>query len=59
MKNPRTIYSTKAEKYAKHRWDYASEAMAAIIETTRMTLGRIHWRVDNGILYAGRKSSFI
>ena len=35
--NTKTVYSTKAEKYAKYRWDYAPEAIEAIIEITRMT----------------------
>ena len=33
----KTIYSTKAEKYAKYRWDYAPGATKAIIEITRMS----------------------
>jgi len=31
------VYSTKAEKYAKYRWDYASSAIDAILETTKLT----------------------
>ena len=27
-----TLYSTKAEKYAKYRWDYAPDAIAAIFD---------------------------
>jgi ubiquinone/menaquinone biosynthesis C-methylase UbiE len=30
------VYSTKAEKYAKYRWDYAPQAIEAIVEITRM-----------------------
>jgi ubiquinone/menaquinone biosynthesis C-methylase UbiE len=33
----KTVYSTKAEKYAKYRWDYAPQAIQAIIDITRMT----------------------
>lgn len=29
-----TIYSSKAEKYARYRWDYAPEAIATILTTT-------------------------
>lgn len=36
--NSKTIYSTKAEKYAKYRWDYAPQAMEAIVETTRISI---------------------
>lgn len=35
--NTGTIYSTKAEKYAKYRWDYAPEAIEAIVGITRMS----------------------
>ena len=31
----RQVYSTKAEKYAKYRWDYAPQAIAAILEITQ------------------------
>lgn len=31
------VYSTKAEKYEKYRWDYASQAIATIVEVTEMT----------------------
>jgi ubiquinone/menaquinone biosynthesis C-methylase UbiE len=33
----KTIYSTKAEKYAKYRWDYAPQAIEAIIEITQLS----------------------
>ncbi len=33
----KTVYSTKAEKYAKYRWDYAPQAIAAILEITQMS----------------------
>lgn len=33
----KTIYSAKAEKYAKYRWDYAPQAINAIVEITRMS----------------------
>lgn len=31
------VYSTKAEKYAKYRWDYAPEAVETIVEVTGMS----------------------
>jgi len=27
-----SLYATKAEKYAKYRWDYAAEAIVAIFD---------------------------
>ena len=33
----KTVYSTKAEKYAMYRWDYSSSAIEAIIERTQMS----------------------
>ena len=35
--NTKTVYSTKAEKYAKYRWDYAAGAIEAIFEITRLS----------------------
>jgi ubiquinone/menaquinone biosynthesis C-methylase UbiE len=35
--NSKTVYSTKAEKYAKYRWDYAARAIETITEITRLT----------------------
>ena len=35
--NTTTVYSTKAEKYAKHRWDYALSAVKAIKEITHLS----------------------
>lgn len=32
----KTVYSTKAEKYAKYRWDYASEAIKTMMDITQM-----------------------
>jgi ubiquinone/menaquinone biosynthesis C-methylase UbiE len=32
--NPSTAYSTKAEKYAKYRWDYAPQAIQTIFDIT-------------------------
>lgn len=31
------VYSTKAEKYAKYRWDYAPGAIEAIVQITRLS----------------------
>ncbi|HEX2997703.1 MAG TPA: class I SAM-dependent methyltransferase [Anaerolineales bacterium] len=31
------IYSAKAEKYARYRWDYAPQAIKAIVEITQMS----------------------
>lgn len=31
-----TVYRTKAEKYARYRWDYAPQALATIIEQTQL-----------------------
>jgi len=33
----KTVYSTKAEKYAKFRWDYAARAIEVMIEMTQMS----------------------
>ncbi len=33
----KTVYSTKAEKYAKYRWDYAPQAIEAILEITQLS----------------------
>ena len=33
----KTVYSTKAEKYAKYRWDYAPQAIQAMVEITQMS----------------------
>lgn len=33
----KTVYSTKAEKYARFRWDYASTAIKAIVNMTRLS----------------------
>jgi SAM-dependent methyltransferase len=35
--NSKTVYSTKAKKYAKYRWDYAPNAIEAIVEITGLT----------------------
>jgi SAM-dependent methyltransferase len=37
MMNPKTLYSTKAKKYARYRWDYAPEAIRAIWETAGLS----------------------
>ena len=34
----KTVYSTKAEKYAKYRWDYAPQAIEAIVRITEMSI---------------------
>jgi ubiquinone/menaquinone biosynthesis C-methylase UbiE len=34
----KTVFSTKAEKYAKYRWDYAVSAIEAMINITQMSL---------------------
>lgn len=34
---PQTVYSTKAEIYAKYRWDYAPEAIDKIIRATQLS----------------------
>jgi SAM-dependent methyltransferase len=34
----KTVYSTKAEKYAKFRWDYAAAAIDTVIEMTQMSM---------------------
>jgi ubiquinone/menaquinone biosynthesis C-methylase UbiE len=33
----KTVYSTKAEKYARFRWDYAAGSIAAVVELTHMS----------------------
>ena len=33
----KTIYATKAENYAKYRWDYAPSAIEAILEITQLS----------------------
>jgi 16S rRNA A1518/A1519 N6-dimethyltransferase RsmA/KsgA/DIM1 with predicted DNA glycosylase/AP lyase activity len=35
--NTKTAFSTKAEKYAKYRWDYASNAINEIIDITQLS----------------------
>ena len=35
--NARTVFSTKTEKYARFRWDYAPDAMEAIVSITRLS----------------------
>jgi ubiquinone/menaquinone biosynthesis C-methylase UbiE len=35
--DPKTIFSNKADKYARYRWDYAAGAVAAIIEEGRLS----------------------
>jgi len=35
--NTKTVYSTKAEKYARFRWDYAASAVETIIKMTQMS----------------------
>ena len=37
--NAKTAFSTKAEKYAKYRWDYASEAIEEVIRITHLSSG--------------------
>ncbi len=37
MVDPKTVFSNKAEGYAKYRWDYAPQAVAAIFEIGRLT----------------------
>jgi ubiquinone/menaquinone biosynthesis C-methylase UbiE len=34
---PTKLYSSKAEKYAKYRWDYSPQAIEAIIRTAQVT----------------------
>jgi ubiquinone/menaquinone biosynthesis C-methylase UbiE len=36
--NTKTVYSTKAEKYSKYRWDYAADAIDKIFETTQLSV---------------------
>lgn len=33
----KTVYSTKAEKYAKYRWDYAASAIETIFDITQLS----------------------
>ncbi|HAE58271.1 MAG TPA: hypothetical protein DCG54_01870 [Anaerolineae bacterium] len=33
-----SLYDTKAEKYAKYRWDYAAQAIAALFDTADVSL---------------------
>lgn len=35
--NTKTVYSTKAKKYAKYRWDYASDAIKAIATISQLS----------------------
>jgi ubiquinone/menaquinone biosynthesis C-methylase UbiE len=35
--NAKTVYSTKAEKYAKYRWDYAPEAIEEIFKVAHLS----------------------
>ncbi len=35
--NTHTVYSSKAEKYARYRWDYAAPALQAIFETAHLS----------------------
>lgn len=35
--NTKTVFSTKAEKYAKYRWDYAPNAIKEIIDITQLS----------------------
>ncbi|HEX6035792.1 MAG TPA: class I SAM-dependent methyltransferase [Anaerolineales bacterium] len=37
----KTVYSTKAEKYARFRWDYAARAMEAIYEIAHLSMKSI------------------
>ena len=37
----KTVYSTKAEKYAKFRWGYALSAIQAIIDITNMSVNSV------------------
>lgn len=37
MANTKTVYSTKAQKYAKYRWDYAASAIEAVAEITQLS----------------------
>src|SRR5262245_21390068 len=34
----KTVFSTKAEKYAKFRWDYAAGAIEPIVDMTQMSI---------------------
>jgi len=36
--NVKSVYSTKAEKYAKYRWDYAIGAIEAILEIAQISI---------------------
>ena len=35
--NTKAVYSTKAEKYAKYRWDYAASAIETIFDITQLS----------------------
>jgi ubiquinone/menaquinone biosynthesis C-methylase UbiE len=35
--DPKKVFSTKAEKYAKYRWDYASDAIQSILNIAQMS----------------------
>jgi ubiquinone/menaquinone biosynthesis C-methylase UbiE len=37
----KTIFSAKAEKYAKYRWEYAASAIATIVNITQMSINSI------------------
>ena len=37
MLDPKSLFSTKAAKYARYRWDYAPAALQAIFETARLS----------------------
>ena len=37
LMSTKTVYSTKAEKYAKYRWNYASHAIETITEVTKLS----------------------
>jgi len=50
------VFSRKAEKYAKYRWEYAAAAIEAIINITHMS---IHSTVaDLGAANGGKKDIF-
>ena len=35
--NTKTVYATKAEKYAKYRWDYAPNAIGTVVKITQIS----------------------
>lgn len=37
MPDPKSLFSTKAAKYARYRWDYTPAALQAIFETARLS----------------------